>query len=231
MVAARIPLGSMFTAPPRGGAQATPVAFNPRSEELLSGVNPALAMLLRKVEAQMPDAFEISEGMRSQDRQADMVAQGKSQTMNSKHLTGNATDIVLQNPDGSANWDFESYRPVADAAKATAAEMGISDFVWGGDWKTLKDGVHFQVGPSSGATPAGAGGAGLSFGSAVGDAEPPRNIMDIASMFDPRMAQGLSMGSPLAGIPQQAERRAETKVRKETADQERKKALADLIRY
>lgn len=231
MVAARIPLGSMFSQPAHGPTP-TPIAFNPRSEELLGGVNPVLAMLLRKVEAQMPDAFEISEGMRSQDRQADMVAQGKSQTMNSKHLTGNAADIAMQNPDGSANWDFEAYRPVADAAKATAAGMGISDFVWGGDWKTLKDGVHFQVGPSAGATPAGAGGAGLSFGSAVGDAESPRSIMDIASMFDPNLADGLSMGSPLAGLaPQQAERRAETKVRKETADMDRKKALADLIRY
>jgi peptidoglycan LD-endopeptidase CwlK len=129
---------------PMGGP--TQVVFNPQSEALLAQINPQLADLMRRVEAQMPDAFEISEGMRDAARQRELVAQGKSQTLNSRHLTGNAVDIHVTNPDGSVNWDFEAYRPIADRAKALAAEMGLPDFVWGGDWKTLKDGVHFQVG-------------------------------------------------------------------------------------
>ncbi len=123
----------------------TPVEFNARSKEMLKSVNPTLAELMYAVEAQHPDAFEISEGMRSKERQADMVAQGKSQTMNSKHLGGNAVDIAMIGPDGQPNWDFEAYRPIADTAKATAASLGIPDFVWGGDWRTLKDGPHFEL--------------------------------------------------------------------------------------
>lgn len=125
---------------------AIPIKFSPRSEARLAEVDPKLAELMRRVEAAHPDAFEIAEARRTPERQAQMVAEGKSQTMNSKHLTGNAVDIALIGPDGKPNWDFESYRPIADTAKSVAAELGVPDFVWGGDWKTLKDGVHFQVG-------------------------------------------------------------------------------------
>jgi len=127
-----------------------PVEFNEQSKARLAQVNPTLAELMRLVEAQHPDAFEITEGMRGAQRQAQMVAEGKSQTMNSRHLAGNAVDIALIGPDGQPNWNFEDYRPIAATAKAAAASLGIPDFVWGGDWKTLRDGVHFQVGGPGG---------------------------------------------------------------------------------
>jgi len=106
-----------------------PVEFNARSKALLEGINPTMAELMTAVEAQHPDAFEISEGMRTRDRQAQMVAEGKSQTMNSKHLGGNAVDIAIAGPDGKPKWNFEDYRPLADTAKATATAMGLPDFV------------------------------------------------------------------------------------------------------
>lgn len=223
-------LAGMFL--PQNSMQPTPIAFNERSEELLAGVNPMLAQLMRNVEAKMPDAFEISEGIRDRERQAQLVAEGKSQTMNSKHLTGDAVDIHVVGPDGQPNWDFEAYRPIADAAKAEAAALGIPNFVWGGDWRTLKDGVHFQIGGSSGSTPAGAGGQGLSFGEAVGDAAP---------LTDP-MAQGLlglysgmgplAMGAP-AAMPQTyaAKRQEEDRQDRRSAETDRRIALANLIRY
>lgn len=120
--------------------------FNERSQKRLKGVNPRLIEVLRAVRERTGINFEVSEGLRNAERQRQLVAQGKSQTMNSRHLTGNAVDIHLVNPDGTANWDFEAYRPVATAAKQIAGELGYDDLVWGGDWKTLKDGVHFQVG-------------------------------------------------------------------------------------
>lgn len=142
--------------PPQVGA--VPVVFNERSMERLAPVNPLLRQLMleteRRASAQGID-FEITEGMRNAERQAELVAQGASQTMNSRHLTGNAADIHILNPDGSVNWDFEAYRPIADIAKAVATEMGVPDFVWGGDWRTLRDGVHFQIGgPSTPQPPA-----------------------------------------------------------------------------
>lgn len=227
---APLSLAGMFL--PQNSMQPTPIAFNERSEELLAGVNPMLAQLLRNVEAKMPDAFEISEGMRNAERQAQLVAEGKSQTMNSKHLTGDAVDIHVVGPDGKPNWDFEAYRPIADAAKAEAAALGIPNFVWGGDWKTLKDGVHFQIGGPSGGTPAGAGGQGLSFGEAVGDAAPltdpmTQGLLGLYSGMGP-----LAMGAP-AAMPQTyaAKRQEEQRSDRRSAEQDRRIALADLMRY
>jgi hypothetical protein len=126
--------------------------------------------------------IQVSETKRDADRQADMVAQGKSQTMNSRHLTGNAADIFIQNPDGSANWDFEAYRPVAEIAKEVAAEKGYDDLVWGGDWKTLKDGVHFQMGGAAVAGGAGSASAGAGGGTMGG------NVEDILAQLYPQMS-------------------------------------------
>ena len=156
-------------AAPAADPMVVPIEFNARSKALLEGVNPTLAELMFEVERRHPDAFEITEGMRDRARQAELVAQGKSQTMNSKHLTGNAVDIALMGPDGQPNWNFEDYRPIAATAKTVAAEMGVPDFVWGGDWRTLKDGVHFQMGgPGAKSDAAGvAGNVPLSFGSEV----------------------------------------------------------------
>jgi peptidoglycan LD-endopeptidase CwlK len=128
---------------------ATPVVFSQQSDANLRGVNPTLDAILRETERRALDAgikLEVSEGLRGPDRQRALVEQGKSQTLNSRHLTGNAVDLHIVGPDGKPNWNFESYRPVADIAKQVAEEMGVKDFVWGGDWTTLKDGVHFQVG-------------------------------------------------------------------------------------
>lgn len=223
-------LAGMFVQPQ--SMQPIPIAFNERSEELLAGVNPMLAQLMRNVEAQMPDAFEITEGIRNAERQAELVAAGKSQTMNSKHLTGNAVDIHVVGPDGQPNWDFEAYRPIADAAKAEAAALGIPDFVWGGDWKTLKDGVHFQIGGPSGSTPAGAGGQGLSFGEAVGDAAPLTNPMAQGLLGLYGGMGPLAMGMP-TGQPQTyaAKRQEEARQDRRSSETDRRIALADLMRF
>lgn len=163
------PLGA-FTGP---AMAPTPVDFNPRSVELLSAADPRLRDVLTETERRAREQgieIQVSETARSKERQADMVAQGKSQTMNSQHLTGNAADIYIQNPDGSANWDFKAYRPVAEIAKAVAAEKGYDDLVWGGDWKTLKDGVHFQLGGAT-AVAGGDGSASMSGGAGADNLE------------------------------------------------------------
>ena len=136
--------------------------FNERSQGRVQGVDPRLVEILLEARRRTGIPFEVSEGMRSRDRQKELLAAGKSQTMNSRHLHGNAIDIHILNPDGSVTWDFEAYRPIADAANAIAAEKGYGDFVWGGDWKSLKDGVHFQIGGrhNGGGYSAPAGGSG-----------------------------------------------------------------------
>lgn len=203
----------------------TPIAFNPRSEALLAEVNPLLAALMRRVEARMPDAFEITEGMRSPDRQRRLVAEGKSQTLNSRHLSGNAVDIAAMGPDGQITWDFDAYGPIAAVAKEEASAMGIPDFVWGGDWRTLRDGVHFQIGgPPAPATGQGTASGGLSFG----NVQPTQAGLE--TMFGP---EGLSMGMPLgeALLARTRSRRPEISATDpRQAEMDRRRALADLIR-
>lgn len=226
----RVPMMIPSVRPAAADPMVTPVEFNPRSMDMLSGIDPKLAELMIAVEAAHPDQFEISEGMRSKDRQTQMVAEGKSQTMNSKHRTGNAVDIAMIGPDGQPNWDFEAYRPIADTAKATAAALGIPDFVWGGDWKTLKDGVHFQVGgpgvaPGEGGSISMGEGAPLSFGlPSVQDA----SAMGLASMFGDT---GMSMGLPVNDPRNQRAEQQLVAQAKQDADTKRKIALADLMRF
>lgn len=210
----------MMLPPKRTGTPGlTPVEFNARSKALLSNVNPKLAELMLRVEAQHPDTFEISEGMRDAARQAQMVAEGKSQTMASRHLAGNAVDIAMIGPDGKPNWNFEDYRPLAATAKTVATSLGIPDFVWGGDWKTLKDGVHFQVGG-----PSPTGQAGLSFGSNV--LAMPTTAEGIAGMYG---GGGLAMGVPVdpfaASLQAQAKQKEQRRADEEEATLTRRRAL------
>ncbi|EOT5669503.1 M15 family metallopeptidase, partial [Escherichia coli] len=87
--------------------------------------------------------FGITEGLRSKCRQKQLVAAGKSQTMNSRHLTGEAVDVVAY-VGNQVSWEWSLYEKIARAFQQAAAELG-TPIEWGGDWKTLKDGPHFQL--------------------------------------------------------------------------------------
>ena len=114
-----------------------------RSLSKLEGVHPKLVEVVKLAITKSPLDFSISEGLRTVERQKELVAQKKSQTMKSRHLIGEAVDICVL-LDGKANWDFDNYRIVANVFKDCAAELGIK-ITWGGDWTTLKDGPHFQI--------------------------------------------------------------------------------------
>lgn len=118
--------------------------LNQRSLDRLKGVHPDLVRLIKASREASPTRFEVSEGLRTKERQAELVKAGKSQTQNSRHLTGHAVDIVVLNNDGSASWSFDRYKSVADVFKKEAARLGVK-ITWGGDWKTLKDGPHFEL--------------------------------------------------------------------------------------
>lgn len=114
-----------------------------RSLDKMVGVNQKLVEVVKLAITKSPFDFSISEGLRTVERQKELVAQKKSQTMKSRHLVGEAVDIcVLVN--GKANWDFENYRKVADVFKECAKELGVK-ITWGGDWTSFKDGPHFQI--------------------------------------------------------------------------------------
>ena len=114
-----------------------------RSLDKMIGVNPKLVEVVKLAITKSPLDFSISEGLRTVERQKELVAQKKSQTMKSRHITGEAVDICVL-IDGKANWDFENYRKVADVFKECAKELNVT-ITWGGDWTSLKDGPHFQI--------------------------------------------------------------------------------------
>ena len=58
--------------------------FSKRSKEKLKGVHPDLVKVVK--EAIKHVDFTVLEGVRSLERQEELVRQGKSKTMNSKHL-------------------------------------------------------------------------------------------------------------------------------------------------
>ena len=113
-----------------------------RSLDKMIGVNPKLVEVVKLAITKSPLDFSVSEGLRTVERQKELVAQKKSQTMKSRHIVGEAVDICVL-IDGKANWDFENYRKVADVFKECAKELNTK-ITWGGDWKML-DGPHFQI--------------------------------------------------------------------------------------
>ena len=114
-----------------------------RSLDKMIGVNPKLVEVVKLAITKSPLDFSISEGLRTVERQKELVAQKKSQTMKSRHIVGEAVDICVL-VDGKVNWDFENYRKVADVFKECAKELGVK-ITWGGDWTSFKDGPHFQI--------------------------------------------------------------------------------------
>ena len=117
--------------------------FGERSESRLQGVHPDLVKVVRRALEISKVDFAVLEGVRSIERQAQMVKSGASQTMNSRHLTGHAIDVapVVGN---QVRWDWPLYYPLAEAMKAAAAELNIP-IEWGGDWRKFKDGPHWQL--------------------------------------------------------------------------------------
>jgi peptidoglycan L-alanyl-D-glutamate endopeptidase CwlK len=117
--------------------------FSQRSEKNLSGIHPHLERVVRRALQISTVDFGITEGLRTRERQTLLVEAGKSQTMNSRHITGHAVDVFAY-PTPAGSWDMKYYRQIAEAFKQASEELNIAT-EWGGNWTTLKDGPHFQL--------------------------------------------------------------------------------------
>ncbi len=114
-----------------------------RSIERLQGVHPDLVRVVERAIDLTTVDFTVLEGLRSPERQQTLVASGASQTLNSRHITGHAVDLGAW-VDNQVDWSWPLYAKIANAMKAAANELGVS-IVWGGDWRTFKDGPHFEL--------------------------------------------------------------------------------------
>jgi len=105
-----------------------------RSLSRLEGVKSELvAVVKRAIELTNVD-FGVTEGLRTYERQQELVASGASQTMKSKHLKGEAVDLVAY-IGSDVRWELSLYDDIADAVKAAAQEQGVQ-IRWGGSWTT-----------------------------------------------------------------------------------------------
>ena len=113
------------------------------SKNNLKGVHPDLVKVVERAISLSTIDFRVIEGIRSKQRQIELVNKGASKTLNSRHITGHAIDVVAL-IGGDVRWDWPLYDKIAKAFKQSAKELNIP-IVWGGDWKTFKDGPHFEL--------------------------------------------------------------------------------------
>lgn len=117
--------------------------FSQRSEGNLKGIHPDLVKIARRaLELSVVD-FGVIEGFRTMERQRQLVREGASQTLKSRHLTGHAIDVAAF-IGKDVSWEWRYYEQISTAFNKASSELKIP-IEWGGSWKTLKDGPHFQL--------------------------------------------------------------------------------------
>jgi peptidoglycan L-alanyl-D-glutamate endopeptidase CwlK len=125
------------------------------SEAKLVGVHPDLVRVVRRAATLCEQKFVVFEGVRSLARERSLIARGKTAlknpfrcrhvpTKDAKHgLVAHAVDLVPI-VDGRPQWLWPHIYPIARAMKAAALSEHVT-VEWGGDWRTFKDGPHFQL--------------------------------------------------------------------------------------
>ena len=121
--------------------------FGKRSKKRLKGVKPKLVNVLNELIKIMD--VTIIEGLRTEARQEELVAQGKSKTKYSKHLEGKAVDLAPYPIDWE---DRERFHYMGGMIRGIGQQMGVN-IRWGGDWDSdgeVKDNgfddlVHVEI--------------------------------------------------------------------------------------
>jgi len=123
-------------------------------EERLDGVHPALVDVVKLAAELYPQDLMVLEGVRTREKQAELVKKKASKTMNSRHLVqkcgfGCAVDIApVLDTDGDGDkepsWHWPHYHDLAKYVKDAAATLEVK-LQWGGDWKGFPDGPHWEL--------------------------------------------------------------------------------------
>jgi peptidoglycan L-alanyl-D-glutamate endopeptidase CwlK len=114
--------------------------LNERSRKNLVGVHPDLVRVVERAAEISPEPFVVTEGLRNLERQKKLLAAGKSKTLDSRHLTGHAVDLVDAD---DFKYDEPDMERIAEAMKKAAAIEKVP-IEWGPDmWGW--DSPHFQL--------------------------------------------------------------------------------------
>lgn len=127
------------------------VKLGQRSIDRLKGVNPSLVAVFKRACETMPFDVTVLEGLRTYERQQELLKQGATKVSVSRHMSGNALDIAPYPIDWN---DLERFQIVAEHMFKAAEELGIV-IRWGGTWersftKPVKwakflDAPHFEL--------------------------------------------------------------------------------------
>lgn len=104
--------------------------FGRRSRERLKGVDSKLVNVLNEVVKYYD--ITVIEGLRTQERQDELIAKGLSKAKYSKHTQGKAVDISPYPIDWDARDDFHY---LGGFILGIATQMGVN-VRWGGDWSS-----------------------------------------------------------------------------------------------
>ena len=126
--------------------------FSQRSLNNLEGVDSRLVRVVEYALTVSRIDFGVIEGVRTIDRQKELVQKGASKTMNSKHLDGKAVDLLAY-IGSRGSWELNLYDDIADAMRLGAIEVGVP-VRWGGAWNvrdirdwdsTMQDAMTYYV--------------------------------------------------------------------------------------
>jgi len=109
--------------------------FSKRSLRNLEGVDESLVRVVKRALELTSVDFGVTEGLRTVERQKELVAKGASQTMKSKHITGNAVDLVAY-VGPRISWEMDLYFKIADAMQTAAEEFDVK-IRWGAAWTVI----------------------------------------------------------------------------------------------
>ena len=104
-----------------------------RSLGRLDGVNNKLHSVVTTAIGLSNIDFGVTSGLRTQKEQEDLVARGASQSLKSKHLTGEAVDVVAYIGGSRISWELNLYDDIADAFKEASVREGVG-IRWGASW-------------------------------------------------------------------------------------------------
>lgn len=103
-----------------------------RSKDRLIGVESDLVSVVRRAIEITDIDFGVTEGLRSLERQKELVNKGASQTLKSKHIEGRAVDLVAY-LGSRISWEITLYDNIAEAIRQAAIELGVR-IRWGAAW-------------------------------------------------------------------------------------------------
>jgi len=103
-----------------------------RSIDRLEPVKPELFDVVLEAISLTKVDFGVICGLRTEEEQRALVEKGASQTMKSKHLTGDAVDLMAY-IGGRGTWELNVYDDIAEAMREAARNQGVR-IRWGAAW-------------------------------------------------------------------------------------------------